>query len=258
MKRMLGGAFFVVMLTMSALVGGVHFAAKSYVDPTLKDLNRTVAAMPPEAQKEVMPYLRELERHREMGSLYVPSVLFLAGLTAVLILSFLFRKLAADGAEGVIAGQRPERIETATSAEQERATKAVPGDPIDVGACRILSILQNKGRLIDFFQEDITGYPDAQIGAAVRHMHQDCRNALREYVTLTPVMSEREGEPVVVSEGFDPSEIRLTGHITGRPPFEGILQHSGWKITRIQLPEQPKGHKYTVIAPAEVEMEQTE
>ena len=258
MNRMLGGTFFVVMLTMSALVGGAYLAAKSYVDPTLKDFNRTVAAMRPEAQKEVAPYLTEMERHREMANLYVPSALFLAGLTAVLILSFLFRRMAEDGPEAVIAGQRPKKIETATSAEQEKRTKAVPGDPIDVGACRILSILQNKGRLIDFFQEDITGYPDAQIGAAVRHMHQDCRNALREYVTLAPVMSEKEGEPVVVSEGFDPSEIRLTGHITGRPPFEGILQHSGWKITRIKLPEQPKGQKYTVIAPAEVEMEQTE
>ena len=258
MKRMLGVTFFVVMLTMSALVGGAYLAAKSYVDPTLKDLNSAVSAMRPEAQKEVVPYLTELERHREMGSLYVPSVLFLAGLTAVLILSFLFRRLAEDGAGVVIEGERPKRIEKATSAEQEKETKAVPGDPRDAGACRILSILQNKGRLIDFFQEDITAYPDAQIGAAVRHMHEDCRNALHEYVTLTPVMSEKEGEPVVVSEGFDPSEIRLTGHITGRPPFEGILQHSGWKITRIELPEQPKGQKYTVIAPAEVEMQQTE
>ena len=255
---MLGSTFFVVMLTMSALVGGAYLAAKSYVDPTLKDLNRTVSAMRPEAQKEVMPYLTDLERHREMGNLYVPSVLFLAGLTAILVLSFLFRRLAEDDARALIAGERPESIETVTSAEQEGAAKTLPSDLMNVGACRILSILQNKGRLIDFFQEDITGYPDAQIGAAVRHMHQDCRNALREYVTLTPVMSEKEGEPVVVSEGFDPSEIRLTGHITGRPPFEGILQHSGWKITRIQLPEQPKGQKYTVIAPAEVEMEETE
>jgi hypothetical protein len=256
MNRMVGTTFLIVMLTMSALTGGAYLAAKSYVDPTLKDLNRAVAEMRPEAQKEVMPHLTELQRHREMGSLYVPSVLFLAGLTAILILSLLFRRLVKDSA--VLGGERPKKSEVATLAEQEGATRTVAGDPMDVGACRILSIFQNKGRLIDFFQEDITAYPDAQIGAAVRHIHQDCRDALREYVTLDPVMSEKEGEPVIVSEGFDPSEIRLTGHITGRPPFEGILQHSGWKITRIELPEQPKGQKYTVIAPAEVEMQQTE
>ena len=256
MKRMVGITFLIVMLTMSALAGGAYIAAKSYLDPTLKDLDGAVAAIQPEAQKEVMPHLTELKRIREMGTLYIPSVLFLVGLTAILIFSLLLRRLVKDG--GVIPEERPERMEVATPAEQERATKAVAGDLIDVGACRILSILQNKGRLIDFFQEDITGYPDAQIGVAVRHIHQDCRNALREYITFTPVMSEKEGEPVMVSEGFDPSEIRLTGRITGRPPFEGILQHSGWKVTQIDLPDQPKGQKHTVIAPAEVEMGQTE
>jgi hypothetical protein len=256
MQKIVGTTFLIVILTMSALAGGAYLAAKSYVDPTLKDLNRAVVAIQPEAQKELMPYLTELQRLREMGSLYIPSVLFLSGLVAILIMSLLLRRFVKDGA--VIPEERPKRMEAEISAEQERPTETVGGELIDIGACRILSILQNKGRLIDFFQEEITGYPDAQIGAAVRHIHQDCRNALHEYVTFAPVMSEKEGEPVMVSEGFDPSEIRLTGHITGRPPFEGVLQHSGWKVTQINLPDQPKGQKHTVIAPAEVEMEQTE
>ena len=254
MKKMVAITFLIVILTVSALAGGAYLAARFYVDPTLKDLNRAVAAIQPEAQKELMPHLLQLQRLREMGSLYIPSVLFLAGLVATLIQSLLLRRLDKDG--GVILEEMPKRMEVTTPAEQERPTKAVAGDLVDVGACRILSILQNKGRLIDFFQEDITGYPDAQIGAAVRHIHQDCRSALREYVTFAPVMSEKEGEPVMVSEGFDPSEIRLTGHITGRLPFEGVLQHSGWKVTRINLPDQPKGQRHTVIAPAEVEMGQ--
>jgi len=256
MKRTVGTAFLIVMLIMSTLAGGAYLAAKSYIGPTLMDLNRAVAAIQPEAQKEVMPHLTELERLSEMGSLYIPSGFLLAGLIAILILSLLLRRFVKDSP--VISEERPKRMELTISGEQERPTKTVAGDLIDVGACRILSILQNKGRLIDFFEEDITGYPDAQIGAAVRHIHQDCSKALREYITLAPVMSEKEGEAVTVSEGFDPSEIRLMGHITGRPPFEGVLQHSGWKITRIKLPEQPKGQKHTVIAPAEVEMEQTE
>ncbi len=244
------------MLTMSVLAGGAYLATKAYLDPTLKDLNRAVTAIQPEAQKEVVPHLTELQRIRDTGRLYVPSVLFLAGLTAILILSLLLRRFIKDSP--VIPEERPKKMGVKISAEQERPTKTIAGDPINIGACRILSILQNKGRLIDFFQEDITEYPDAQIGAAVRHIHQDCRNALCEYITFAPVMSEKEGEPVMVSEGFDPSEIRLTGYITGRPPFEGILQHSGWKVTRINLPDQPKGQKHTVIAHAEVEMAQTE
>lgn len=240
---------------MSTLVGGAYHATKSYLDPTLKDLNTAVDAIQTEVQKELMPHLTELQRLREMGILYVPSVLFLAGLTAILILSILLRTFVKDSPV-VSEAARLNKMEVEISAQQEKPTKAVVGDQINIGACRILSILQSKGRLIDFFQEDITEYPDAQIGAAVRHIQQDCRIALREYVTFAPVMSEKEGETVIVSEGFDPSEIRLTGHVTGRPPFEGILQHSGWKVTRINLPDHPKGQKHTVIAHAEVEMSQ--
>jgi hypothetical protein len=256
MKNMVGITFLIVMLTVSALAAGTYLATKAYFDPTLKGLNMAVSAIQPEAQKELMPPLTELQRLREMAVLYVPVVLVLAGLTATLVLSLLLRTLASDAA--VIPEGRPKRTEVEVSAEKEREAEAVGRNLRDIGACRILSILQNKARFIDFLQEDIMGYPDAQIGAAVRQIHQDCRNAMSEYVTLAPVMSEKEGEPVTVSEGFDPSEIRLTGHITGQPPFEGILQHSGWKVTRINLPDQPKGQKHTVIAPAEVEMGQME
>jgi hypothetical protein len=256
MKKMVGTTFLVVMLTVSVLAAGAYLAAKSYVDPTLKGLNMAVAAIQPEAQKELMPHLIELQRLHDMASLYVPAVLFLSGLAVILVLSVLLRMLVNEGA--VIPEERPKRTEVEISAKQEKPAKTLDRNLIDVGACQILSILQNKARLIDFFQEDITGYPDAQIGAAVRQIHQDCRNAMREYFTLAPVMSEKEGEPVTVSERFDPSEIRLTGYITGQPPFEGILQHSGWKVTRMNLPDQPKGQEHTVIAPAEVEMGQME
>ena len=252
MKKMAATIFLIVMLTMSALTAGAYLAAKSYIDPPMKNLNTAVAGIDPEAQKVLVPNLTELQRVREMGSLYVPSFFFLAGLTATLVLTLLLRRLVGRGA--VLPEERPERIEEEVSAEQESPIETVAGDPVDIGVCRLLSILQNKGRLIDFFQEDITGYQDAQIGAAVRNIHQDCGNALRGYITLAPIMPEKEGETVVVAEGFDPSEIRLTGRITAGPPFKGILQHSGWEVTRISLPDQPKGQKHTVIAPAEVEI----
>jgi hypothetical protein len=59
----------------------------------------------------------------------------------------------------------------------------------------------------------------------------------------------------VVLKGYDPSEIRLTGHVTGKAPFKGTLQHPGWKVTQIQVPDQPQGQKHTIIAPAEVEID---
>jgi hypothetical protein len=256
MKRMVAITFLVVMLTVWVLAAGAHLATRFFIDPTLIDLSTAVAALQPEAQEQLIPRLEQLQKLRNSASFYIPCVLFLAGLVATLILSPLLRRSVKRLV--VTPKERPVAVEPEISAKEERPIKSVGDDPVDMGACRMLSILQRKGRLIDFLQEDITAYPDAQIGTAVRYIHEDCRNALSEYVTLAPVVSEKEGETVVVPEGFDPSEIRLTGQMTGEPPFEGVLQHSGWKIARISLPEQPKGQKHRVIAPAEVEIGQVE
>ena len=56
-------------------------------------------------------------------------------------------------------------------------------------------------------------------------------------------------------EGFDAYEIRLTGNVTGNPPFKGALRHRGWKITNIDLPRRVEGREEKwIIAPAEVEV----
>lgn len=254
MKKMVAMTLVVIMLTMLVLAAGTYLATQFFVDPALKDLNRAVAAIHPEAQQQIMPHLARLQQLRNRGGLYVPPILFLAGLLATLILWPLLRR-SVNRLSGT-RGERPKVAEADIGAKKERAKETVADDPVQLGACRILSILQNKGRLIDFLEEDITSYPDAQIGTAVRSIHEDCGKALHEYVTLAPVMFEKEGETVVVPERFDPSEIRLTGQITGGPPFEGTLQHSGWKITRLNLPDYPKGQKHRVIAQAEVEIRQ--
>ena len=44
---------------------------------------------------------------------------------------------------------------------------------------RFLAILQRDSRLIDFLQEDIAAYSDDQIGAAVREIHDQSRDADR-------------------------------------------------------------------------------
>jgi hypothetical protein len=42
----------------------------------------------------------------------------------------------------------------------------------------MLGILQREGRLIDFLEEDVASFTDAQIGAAVRDIHKGCKKAL--------------------------------------------------------------------------------
>ncbi|MBF0566199.1 MAG: DUF2760 domain-containing protein [Nitrospirae bacterium] len=118
----------------------------------------------------------------------------------------------------------------------------------------VLSMLQKKGRLIDFLQEDISVFDDKQIGNAVRSIHKGCKEALVEYMKIEPVMNEMEGREVTVESGFDPSAIRLTGNVSGKPPFRGVLRHCGWRLSASSLPSIPKNQDLSIIEPAEVEI----
>ena len=133
------------------------------------------------------------------------------------------------------------------------AAAAPSGDVTGDAALRLLAALQEEGRLVDFFTEDITPYSDEQIGAATRGIHASCRKALRSAVTVEPVMPGEEGSTVTVPAGFDPASIRLVGDVVGEPPFTGVLKHAGWRATAINLPRR-SGHDPQVIAPAEVEI----
>ncbi|HLJ95801.1 MAG TPA: DUF2760 domain-containing protein [Gemmataceae bacterium] len=119
---------------------------------------------------------------------------------------------------------------------------------------RLLALLQREGRLLDFLLEDIQSYPDAQIGAAVRDIHRQCRTALQEHLELQPVLPQPEGSAVEIPNGFDPSAIRLTGNVTGQPPFRGTLQHHGWRVKAMKLAPPPEGQDEFVLMPAEVEL----
>ena len=119
---------------------------------------------------------------------------------------------------------------------------------------RLLALLQREGRLLDFLLEDIQSYPDTQIGAAVRDIHRQCQHAVKEHLVLEPVLSQGEGATVDVPAGFDPSAIRLTGNVTGQPPFRGILRHPGWRVAEIKLAPPPEGQDEFVLMPAEVEL----
>ena len=121
-------------------------------------------------------------------------------------------------------------------------------------ALRLLSLLQQEGRFIDFLEEDIDGYDDAQIGAAVRSIHSGCRKALNDRIEVERIFAAEDGSEVVVESGFDPAAIRLTGNVSGTPPFRGTLQHAGWRVTKVALPQSPADVDATILAPAEVEL----
>jgi hypothetical protein len=121
-------------------------------------------------------------------------------------------------------------------------------------AVQMLALLQRDGRLIDFLAEDISPYPDAQLGTAVRSIHEACRKVLDRYVQLEPVLKSDENQPVTIQAGFDASAIKLLGNVTGTPPVRGVLRHKGWQVKQVNLPPLPQASGRMVIAPAEVEI----
>jgi hypothetical protein len=125
------------------------------------------------------------------------------------------------------------------------------------GALQMLQILQRDSRLIDFLMEDIAGYEDDQIGAAVRSLHDDSRATLLRHVALSPVMDSVEGtfQKIDGSKAPDPNRIKLIGNVpaSGKVPG-GTLRHRGWIATSVNLP--PLGKQDSkIIAPAELEIE---
>ncbi len=143
----------------------------------------------------------------------------------------------------------PEKTEAAPPPKVE------PVVPNNDAALALLALFQREGRLIDFLEQDIAGFGDADIGAAVRVVHEGCRRALRTHVTIAPVRSEDEGARVTIAPGdAAPEQVTLTGNVGGKGPYTGTLRHRGWKATSLSLPEAAPGHDAHLLAAAEVEL----
>ena len=121
-------------------------------------------------------------------------------------------------------------------------------------ALQLLGLLQREARFIDFVEEDISAYSDADIGAAGRVVHEGCRKVLREHFTIEAVRPEGEGSHVTLPVGFDATAVRLTGNVLGQAPFTGQLTHRGWKATAVRLPQLTDPRAAAVLAQAEVEL----
>jgi len=144
-------------------------------------------------------------------------------------------------------------VAAATDRAAEPRAEERPPESFD-RAVQMLALLQRDGRLIDFLMEDVAPYPDAQLGGAVRSVHESSRKVLERYVKLEPIIASGEDHPVTLQAGFDPASIKVIGNATGKPPFRGLLRHGGWRATQVNLPSLPEGAGRSVVAPAEVEI----
>ena len=122
----------------------------------------------------------------------------------------------------------------------------------------LLSLFQERGRLVDFLMEDIASYGDTQVGAVARVVHEGCSRVLKEYFAIEPVHIGSEGSEVTLESEFSPRRFRLIGKVHGTPPYHGVVLHRGWQTKGVTLPRVvATGHTSEsegIIAPTEVEV----
>jgi hypothetical protein len=156
-------------------------------------------------------------------------------------------------AGGVLRLERGE-LAPAAPAAVEPPKPAPLKETLPDSALQLLALLQQEGRFVDFLEENVAAYSDAEIGGAARVVHEGCRKVIRDYLQIEPVRAESEGARLTLPAGFDATAVRLTGNVIGQPPFNGTLMHRGWRVAEIRLPRIAEGHDVRVLAPAEVEL----
>jgi hypothetical protein len=160
-----------------------------------------------------------------------------------IVAAIIFRARRAPAQPALPAAPEKPALPPALAPEQQHASGLF-----------LLSMLQREGRFVDFVLEDVAGYSDEQVGAAARVVHDGCRKVVKQYLSIEPVLAQEEGATVDVPAGFDANRIRLTGNVTGSPPFKGALKHHGWAARDVKLPAPPAAMDPKILAPAEVEL----
>ena len=176
--------------------------------------------------------------------------IFLYGLLQWIFLKNTLSRLL-DAAQ-VPAKQQPVKMAATPETDGDREKRFNADKRLFV---HLFAVLQREGRLMDFFQEDLARYDDAQIGAAVRSVHENCSQAVKRYLSPEPLLRELEGDTIKIEAGFDRQVIKLVGNVGSQPPFSGIVRHRGWQVRSIALPELAETENPDLIAPAEIEIQ---
>ena len=120
-----------------------------------------------------------------------------------------------------------------------------------------ISLLQSKGRFVDFLMEDITKYNDGQVGSVARFVHQGCSSIIKDLFDIAPIYVGHEGENVKLDE-HNPALFKLSGKVADSPPYNGKVVHKGWISKNLKVPKfadiNKEFKKELIITPAEIEI----
>ncbi|MGH8547541.1 MAG: DUF2760 domain-containing protein [Methylococcales bacterium] len=197
--------------------------------------------------------------HLGLAGVAMTELVLLVVLLSLIVIGLMrkshpFAESAARPEKPVEAGVQP------LSRPITKPEKTPPAQPATLrearpdAALQLLGLLQQEARFMDFIEEDIQSYSDADIGAAARIVHEGCHKVMHNHFDFSPVRPESENSRITIKPGFDPSTVRLTGNIVGKAPFNGTLVHRGWQVTDIRLPKLAEHHNVKVVAAAEVEL----
>ena len=211
-----------------------------------KDLPRRPAAL-----SRVSRPVRESSRSFAVSDTLPPSVPFATRLWFAW--ACFFRVLFDSLFAGRVWAARDARLPPPPPQPVSGATAPAAPPPAD-GALQLLALFQREGRLVDFLEQDVASFSDADVGAAARVVHEGCRKALRAHAKIAPIRAEEEGARVTLAAGFAPAEVKLSGNVAGSGPYTGVLRHRGWRANDLTLPTPVAGHDAHVLAPAEVEL----
>jgi hypothetical protein len=233
---------FIMLLTCLAIDAGIYWLLQN-VSIKTRMLLETYPSLPEIAASAALVQTAE----NAFWPYFVPASLIFFILMG-LILWLLLRRPVARRMQ---AAAKPEKAVARPRPREEAKEQADANKRIFV---HLLSVMQREGRLLDFFSENLTQYPDAQIGAAVRNIHENCNKTLYKYLAPQAVLEQQEGEQITVDSNFDPNILKLIGNVTGQPPFKGTVRHRGWRARKIDLPTLSGRQDPAIIAPAEVEV----
>jgi len=140
----------------------------------------------------------------------------------------------------------------ALASEAKAAVRTAPTASAADGALQLLSLLQREGRFVDFVQQEVSSFADAEIGAAARVVHEGCRRAIKNHARVVNVRNEAEGSSLTLERASE--DVKLVGNVAGAAPFRGVLRHRGWRVEALTLPTIVGAHDPTIVAPAELEL----
>lgn len=148
--------------------------------------------------------------------------LYLGVFFSILTLSLLFELLSSKA-----------NTQTGIKVEAPIATK----DEDDTSIVTFISMLQEKGRILDFAMDDIEKYSDEEVGRVARVVHQGIRDVFVSTTGVRPLHKGLEGEVIKINENDDFSMYKMLGTGTGNPPFSGTVVHRGWIAEKLVIPK---------------------